>query len=123
MTMLAAGGAIAVKTLTVGDDGVSVYGYTFGAIGSLAPSDTYVDRSGATRTVLALAYNTATGQLVLTLSGAVANDDNAFIGLLIDGAYLSRVSASYSSPSNSIWTWTPGSNVIGTTGARVVQWT
>lgn len=120
----AAGGSLAVKTLTVGDDGVpQSYGYNSGSYGSLAPSNTYNDRSGASRTILTLSYNTATGALVLTLSGTVGNDNNAFIGLLVGDVFLSRASATYSNPANSIWTWTPGSNVIGTTGTKVVQLT
>lgn len=120
----AAGGVLAVRTLTVGDDGVDSYGYSSaGAFGSLSPAATYSDRGGATRTILTLAYNTTTGNLVLTLSGSVSNDDTAFIGLIVGGTYLSRASASYSSPANSIWTWTPGSNVIGTSGTKTVQLT
>ncbi len=121
---LAAGGALAVKTLTVGDDGVDSYGYSAaGAYGSLAPAATYVDRSATTQTILTLTYNTSTGNLALILSGTVANDDNAFIGIIIGGTYLSRASATYSSPSNSIWVWAPGSNIIGTSGTKVVQLT
>lgn len=119
---LAASGVLASRTLTVGDDGVDSYGYSSaGAYGSLAPAATYVDRGGTTRTILTLAYNTSTGNLVLTLSGSVANSNVAFAGLLVGSSYLSRASASYSSPSNSIWTWSPGSNIIGTSGSKLIQ--
>lgn len=120
----AAGGALAVKTLTVGDDGVSAYGYSAsGGYGSLSPGATYVDRSGNTRTIGTLGYETGSGILALILNGSVPNTDTTFIGLIIGGVYLSRASASYSNPAASIWQWTPGSNIIGTSGMKVIQLT
>lgn len=102
--------------LAIGDDGVpESYGYLAGNYGTLTPDD-YADRGGNTRTILALTYNTSTGVLGLTLQGSVANNDTTFTALILPGGVLLRSAASYSSPSNSIWTWTPGSNYIGTSG-------
>ncbi len=122
--LLAAGGALSVKTLTVGTDGVDTYGYSSaGAYGSLSPGATYVDRAGTTRTIVLLAYNTGTGDLVLIMSGSVPDTDDTFIGLIVGGTYLSRAAATYASPSATSWTWTPGSNIVGTSGTKIVQLT
>lgn len=108
---------LAVRTITIGDDGTS-YGYQNGVFGSLSAT-TYSDRGGSTRTILGVVYNTGTGNLVLTLSGAVSNTNTAFSAIVIGGVLLTRASATYASPSNTTWTWSPGSNIIGTSGTRV----
>lgn len=116
----AAGGALASITLTVGTDGVSAYGYSSaGAYGSLS-STTFNDRAANTRTILTLAYDTGTGNLVLILSGSVPNTDATFNSIVVGDTVLSRASAAYASPSNSSWTWAPGSNIIGTSGTKII---
>lgn len=121
--MLGAGGELTRKTLTVGDDGgPTSYGYAFGNYGSLSPNNTYTDRGGNSRTILLVAYSTATGNLAIVLSGTVSNSDTTFAALVVDGIIYTRASATYSNPSNSFWEWAT-SNVIGTSGTKTVQLT
>ena len=118
--MAALSGPMTLKTITIGDDGVpQSYGYSNGSYGSLSPNATYNDHGGTSRTILAIGYNTSTGGLVLTLSGVITNNDTVFSAIVINGVSYLRSSATYSASANSSWTWTPGSNVIGTSGSRV----
>jgi hypothetical protein len=121
-TLLAMRGELSVKTLTVGEDGVpESYGYLSGNYGSLSPTTTFNDNSGTSRTINQITYNTTTGLLSLQLTGNVANSDTTFTTFKVDSNSYTRASATYSFPgSYSNWEWSPGSNVIGTTGTKTI---
>ena len=106
-------------TVTIG--GSDPYGFNSGSFGSISPT-TFVDHSGSTRTPTILEYTSSGTQIIFRINQAVSDSDSVFVGLVVNGTYLSRASGTYSTDSStySQWNWNVGSNILGASGTATV---
>lgn len=113
------------SSLAIGSGG-GAYGYDaagfFGPFGSLSPNS-YTDDSSASRTVVGITYDTGgAGTLGFTLGGSgVPNNNSTFETLHLPGGDFNRSAATYDSDIGGMglytgWSWSTGTNPIGTSG-------
>lgn len=117
-------GELLRAAITIGNDGGDNYGVAAGSYGSIDDDD-YVDRGGNTRTILTVAYDVSAQQLFLILEapGGVHAPNSAatFAALQLGATVFLRASAAYSTPGNTLWTWSSvAANPIGTSGAQAL---
>lgn len=92
------------------------------AIGSITPA-TYIDKSGATRSVEAVMYASGSGIFAFGLLGNVANNDNAFTAVTVNATRYVRATSTYTLAGGavySLWQWSGAGDAFGALSPSMV---
>lgn len=103
------------QTLTVGDNGGGTYGFSNGAFGALE-SLFYKTPDGGDRVCPGIIWRPDIPAVQLSITGAVADDDNEFTEIEINGNVYVRSAADDPFVAGQHWLWNEAVNPFGVSG-------
>lgn len=111
--------ALLETTITIGDDGVSTFGYTVGLYGSIG-SDTYTDAGANSRTIALVQWNGTAVQIFMN-GASIPDTDTTFTSIVINGiTFLRSARTTYdgaaSGGTKTKWLWSPDPGGEGFSG-------
>lgn len=99
------------------------YGYSTGLIGSVSPT-TWAQTNDFIRSLTFVQILTAPTSQWITFQVEGSEPNSGWTTMVVNGTPLNRVDATYSTGTNTTWTWFGAANSFGTTigATRLVTW-